>query len=46
MSDKIDQFCESLRQQLTEIETRLNHAKADLETVPQEAQHLIQTKLQ
>ncbi len=46
MSEKIDQFCESLRQQLTAIETKLNHTKADLETVPQETQHLIQSKLE
>lgn len=46
MSQKIDQFCESLREQLTAIETKLSHTKADLETVPQEAQHLIQSKLE
>lgn len=46
MSAKIDQFCESLRQQLTAIETKLNHTKADLETVPQEARQIVQTKLE
>lgn len=46
MSEKIDQFCESLRQQLTAIETKLNHTKADLEKVPQETQHLLQSKLE
>jgi hypothetical protein len=46
MSEKIDQFCESLRQQLTEIETKLTHTKADLETVPQDAKHLVQSKLE
>lgn len=46
MSEKIDQFCESLRQQLTAIETKLSHTKADLEKLPQETQQLIQAKLE
>jgi glutamine synthetase adenylyltransferase len=46
MGEKINQFCESLRQQLTEVETKLNHVKGDLETAPQEAQNLVQSKLE
>ena len=45
MSEKIDRFCESLRQQLTEIEVKLSHTKADLERIPQGTQQLIQSKL-
>lgn len=46
MSEKIDQFCESLREQLTELETKLGHTKADLKAFPQETQNLLQSKLQ
>ncbi|WP_178381553.1 hypothetical protein [[Phormidium ambiguum] IAM M-71] len=38
MEPKFAQLCEFLPQQLTAIETKLNHTKTDLETLPQDAQ--------
>ncbi len=45
MSEKINQFCESLKEQLTELESKFSNAKADIESFPQEAQNLVQSKL-
>jgi hypothetical protein len=45
MSEKIDQFCESLRVHLTDLETDLNQTKTEIAALPKEAQEAVHTKL-
>ena len=45
MSEKIDQFCENLRVQLTNIESHLAKVGESIKSAPQEAQAAIQAKI-
>jgi hypothetical protein len=46
MSAKVDQFCDSLRDQLNLIEDRLLSAKVNLEALPEQAEKVVQAKLE
>ena len=45
MSKKIDQFCENLRVQLTNVESHLAKVGESIKAAPQEAQAAIRTKI-
>ena len=45
MSEKIDQFCNSLREQLTKVESQLNQVGESIRAAPQEAEAAIHSKL-
>ena len=45
MSEKIDQFCENLRVQLTNVESYLAKVGESIKSAPQEAQAAIQAKI-
>ena len=45
MGEKIDQFCNELRDELTAADNRLQHLKGQLETANQETREAIQSKL-
>ena len=45
MSEKIDQFCENLRVQLTNVENYLAKVSENIKSAPQEAQAAIQAKI-
>lgn len=45
MSAKIDQFCESLRQQLTKLESRVEQAQANLEAAPKKTEQALKEQL-
>jgi hypothetical protein len=46
MSEKIDQFCNSLREQLTKVECQLNHIGESIKAAPQEAEAAIRSKIE
>ncbi len=45
MSEKIDQFCENLRVQLTNVESHLTKVGESIKAAPQEAQATIRAKI-
>ena len=45
MSERIDQFCENLRVQLTNVESHLAKVGESIKSAPQQAQAAIQTKI-
>jgi chromosome segregation ATPase len=45
MSEKIDQFCEGLRNQLTKVETSLNKVGESIKAAPQQASDAVKSSL-
>ena len=45
MSAKVDQFCDKLRDQLNAIEGRIKSVKANMQTLPKQAEKAVRDKL-